>query len=245
MRVLRGRVRSEYEEALPQRPPRIAEGKSSVTCHRVLCVLRGESLRPDPRRADWPRSTLSIEKGKMACRCKAAGPRLFEFEKNRSAPRPSGAGGVCMRCSGTPWSDSPVGVSVPTTIWRLASENEDRLRAARPEAPGLPVWNSSAVVRPMRSARHPRTPRDADLGFRKARASVLPPALRLLLRAGEQRLKFARAWWLARAVCIDRCLGRRERILLRGRNRPIVLRSADAWLGIGLPLCSRFGLYGV
>ena len=58
-----------------------------------------------------------------------------------------------------------------------------RLGRDRPEPPGVRFSNRSAVVRPLRSALHPRAPRDTDLGFRKARASVLPPRW-------EQRLKF-------------------------------------------------------
>ncbi len=96
------------------------------------------------------------------------------LKKIRSAPRPSDAGGVCMRRSGTPWSDSPVGASIPTT----ASRTRRTIAVLREPSAGvarLSAWKHLTVVRPWRSASHPPAPRATGLGFRTTTRVGLAP----------------------------------------------------------------------
>ena len=94
-----------------------------LTASATICVLRStdigsESLRRGRWRRTGPDRLCRSRKARWRAAAGQRGPRRFKFEKNSSAPRPFDTGGVSMRCSGTPWSDSPVGASIPTTVSR-------------------------------------------------------------------------------------------------------------------------------
>ncbi len=70
-----------------------------------------------------------------------------------------------------PWGP----VSLPLCCARKQTLHS--LASAAAEPPGVRCSNRTAVVRPLRSALHPRAPRDTDLGFRKATRVGLAPTL--------------------------------------------------------------------